>query len=439
MTFKTIAAPTRRRLLLGLGATLAAPAIARAQSATTLRMWTFLNPTGNAPRERALRDIIAAFEAANPGTRVVVEPQIWDQMTPKFLTAARQGNAPDIVWVVTDLLGDAIHAGTLADLNELFINRWSEERRRDNAGAYWDQCSVGGKHYCLFTSRNYLAIIYRTDLFRGAGIDPAAVRTWDQFLAAAQRLTVRDAAGTVTRYGLGQGFSENQPDPQIVVARLLAAQGTLFTPEGRARFATEAGVEGLRFQTDLVTRHGVTPRQAATWTVDDVIEQFSAGRLAMYVGASVRVSSVQARVGRENVSLMMFPSVDGARPSPAVMAGWAVSVWSGSRNRELAGRFVEYMSGPAGDRHWVETGGQTPALLSTAQAMPQFFADPTNGYLQVASRGSAEAGWLTPIAFGVGGYRQVLNKAAQEVVINAMDPRAALEAAERDFNRRNSR
>ncbi len=442
MTRDTQAAPSRRNVLLGLGAALAAPAIVpstgRAQGATTLRMWTFLNPAGNAPRERALRDIIAAFEAANPGTRIVVEPQAWDQMTPKFLTAARQGNAPDIVWVITDLLGDAIRSGTLADLNELFVGRWPEERRRDNAGAYWDQCSAGGKHYCLFTSRNYIAIVYRTDLLRAAGIDPAAVRTWDQFVAAAQRLTVRDG-GNVTRWGFGQAFSESQPDPQIVVARLLAAQGTLFTPEGRARFATEAGIEGLRFQADLITRHNVCPRQAATWTVDDLIEQFSADRLAMYIGASVRISAVQARVGRDKVGMMLWPSVDGARPSPAVMAGWAVSVWSGSRNREIAGRFVEFMSGPEGDRRWVETGGQTPALLSTAQAMPQFFADPANGYLAVASRGSAEAGWLAPIEYGVGGYRQVLNKAAQEVVINSMDPRAALEAAEREFNRRNSR
>jgi multiple sugar transport system substrate-binding protein len=442
MTRTTPPSATRRQVLRGLaaaaGTSLAAPAIVAAQGGTTIRMWTFLNPAGQAPRERALRDIIAAFEAANPGTRVVVEPQVWDQMTPKFLTAARQGNAPDIVWVVTDLLGDAIRSGALADLNELFVSGWPEERRRDNAGAYWDLCSVGGKQYCLFTSRNYIAIVYRTDLFREAGIDPAGVRTWDQFREAAQRLTVRDGAN-VTRWGFGQGFSENQPDPQIVVARLIAAQGSPFTADGRARFATEAGIEGLRFQCDLITRYSCCPRQAATWTVDDVIEQFSSDRLAMYIGASVRISGVQARVGRDKVSMMLWPSVDGQRPSPAVMAGWAVSVWSGSRNRALAGRFVEFMSGPVGDRHWVETGGQTPGLLSTAAAMPQFFADPANAYLQVASRGSAEAGWLSPIDFGVGSYRQLLNKAAQEVVINNMDPRAALEAAEREFNRRNNR
>ena len=44
-----------------------------------------------------------------------------------------------------------------------------------------------------------------------------------------------------------------------------------------------------------------------------------------------------------------------------------------------------------------------------------------------------------PVTFGVGGYRQVLNKAAQEVVVNNVAPKAALEAAEAEFNRRNNR
>ena len=56
-----------------------------------------------------------------------------------------------------------------------------------------------------------------------------------------------------------------------------------------------------------------------------------------------------------------------------------------------------------------------------------------------SSSGSSTAGWLAPVAYGVGGYRQVLNKAAQEVVVNGVAPKAALEAAEAEFNRRNNR
>lgn len=433
---------TRRAVTAGLATLVAAHAAngpARAQGPQTVRMWTFLNPTGNAPREKALAQIIAAFEAANPGTKIVVEPQVFDQMTPKFLAAAQQGVAPDVIWAITDLLGDAINSGALADLRDLFIKNWTPAQVADHAGSYWDMCSVGSKHHCLFQSRNYIGMFYRKDLFAEAGIAPERLTSWPAFIAAAQKLTQKDAAGNVTRWGFGQAWSENQADPQLTVTYLLAKQGGLFDDQGRARFATPAGIEGMTLQTDMVTKHGITPRQSAGWTVDDLNEQFTAGRVAISTGASVRVSTLQARMGADKVGFMLVPGMDGKAHSPAVMAGWAVGVWSGSKVRETAGRFVEFMSGAAADKLWVTVGGQTPALASTPKSLGDFMANPANAYLEVASRGSATAGWLAPIAFGVGGYRQVLNKAAQEVVTNGVTPQAALERAERDFNRRNNR
>ncbi len=428
----------RMTLLAGLALASLTAGVAGAQ-AQTIRMWTFLNPTGNAPREKALAEIITAFEAANPGAKVVVETQVWDQMTPKFMAAAQQGTAPDIVWVITDLLGEAIKSGALADLKPVFVDKWSPEQLKDNAGPYWDLCNVAGKQYCLFTSRNYIGLFYRRDLFKDAGIDAASLTTWPAFTEAAKKLTVKDSSGAVTRYGFGQGWSESQPDPQIVTSYLLAKQGTLFDEKGRARFATPAGIEGLTIQTELVTKHEATSKQATTWTSDDVYEQFSAGRAAMITGASVRFSTLQARLGADKIGFMLVPGIDGKPHSPAVMAGWAVGAWSKGKNLELAGKFMDFMNGPQADKLWVEKGGQTPALASTPKALASFFADPANEYLAIAGKGSASAGWLAPIDFGVGGYRQALNKAAQEVVTNGATPQAALERAERDFNRRNGR
>jgi multiple sugar transport system substrate-binding protein len=431
--------PSRRTVVAGFAAAAALSSFAFAQSATTIRMWTFLNPTGNAPREKALAQIIADFEKANPNVKVVVEPQVFDQMTPKFMAAARQGSAPDVIWASTDLLGDAIKSGVLADLNPLFINKWTDAQKKDHAGAYWDQCAADGKHYCLFQSRNYIGMLYRVDLFKEAGIDATKLTTWPAFIEAAQKLTARDAQGQITRYGFGQAWSENQADPQLVATYLLAKQGTLFDSNGKARFATAAGVEGLTLQTEMVTKHNLTPRQAATWTVDDLYEQFASGRVATATGASVRVSTVQSKMGKDKVGFMLYPGVDAKPHSPAVMAGWATAVWSGGRNRELAARFVEYMASAEADSLWVTTGGQTPVLASTPSRLPDFFAKPENDYLKVASLGSSTAGWLAPVTFGVGGYRQALNKAAQEVVVNNVAPKAALEAAEAEFNRRNNR
>lgn len=428
-------------LALGLAASVISMTLATAALAqdTTIRMWTFLNPAGTAPREVALAKIIANYEAANPGTKILVEPQVWDQMTPKFLAAHANGNAPDVIWVVTDFLGDAIKSGSLADLNELFINDWSPERVADNAGAYWDLTNVDGKQHAIFVSRNYISLMYRKDLLDEAGIDPNSFKTWEEFRDAAKQLTVTDGSGNVVRYGFATGFSEQQADPSPIIPQILAAGESPFNADGTANFTTPTAVSAMTFLTDLVTEDKVSPAESVSWTVDDLFEQFAADRVAMVQGPAVRVTTLQAKLGKDKVGLAMWPGNGTVEHSPAVMAGWAVGVWSGSSVKEAAGKFVEYMLGPDGDRIWVENGGQVPGLLSTLDSMKDFMSQPGNEFLSVAAEGSAKYGWLTPIDFSVGGYRQVLNKAAQRILVEGVPVEQALQEAGEEFNRQNNR
>lgn len=413
-----------------------APASAQTK---TIRMWTFLSATGTTPREVALAQIIKNYEAANPGTKIVVETQVWDQMTPKFLAAHRAGNAPDISWVVTDFLGDAIGSGSLADLNELFIRKWPAEQVKDHASAYWDLTKKGDKQYAMFASPNYISILYRADLLKAAGIDPASIKTWDDLRAAAEKLTVKNAAGQVTRYGYAQGFSEQQADPHMMIPYLLGEGEQLFKPDGKANFASPAGIAGMTYATDLIKKYQVSPPQSATWTVDDLFEQFSSDRVAMIQGPSVRVSSLQAKLGKENVGQMLWPGNGKTAHSPAVMAGWAVGVWSKGQQKEEAGKFVDYLLGAESEKIWVTVGGQSPLMASTAKAVASFVDQPGNGYIRVAGEGASKYGWLTPIEFNVGGYRQALNKATQRIIVDGVAVKTALEEAEARFNRQNNR
>ena len=71
--------------------------------------------------------------------------------------------------------------------------------------------------------------------------------------------------------------------------------------------------------------------------------------------------------------------------------------------------------------------------------MKAFTALPANAYLTTAAQGVARYGWIPSVEYGVGGYRQALNKAAQDVIVGNVDPKAALEAAEKRFNQQNNR
>ncbi|MFB8343865.1 ABC transporter substrate-binding protein [Brucella cytisi] len=426
---------TTYKMLLSTGAILAIAMLAAGPSmAETVRMWTFLKPEGTSPREQALAKIIKDFEAANPDINIVVEPQVWDQMSPKFLAAHANGSAPDIIWVVTDFLGDAIGSGSLVDLNEVFINKWPEEKKAAFKDAYWNLTSVDGKQYGLFASRNYIAVMYRPDLFKKAGIAPESIKSWDDFRNVAEKLTTKDASGNVSRYGFAAAFGEQQADPNPLVPRTLGSGEHLFKDDGAANFTSPATVQAAEYLADLV-KDGISPAQSASWTVDDLIEQFVSGRVAMVQGAAVRVTTLQDKLGKDKVAFMLWPSSNGKTPDPAVMAGWSVGIWSGSKVQASAGKFVDYMLSEPGDAIWTTVGGQIPGMQTNLVTLQDFLKEPGNEFFSVAAKGSSEAGWLTPINIPVGGYRQELNKAMQHIIVDKAEPRAALKEAEEAFNR----
>lgn len=423
----------KMRRVLGSGLMLAALMMGTASQAETVRMWTFLNPEGQSPREVALAKIITDFEAANPEIDVVVEPQVWDQMTPKFLAAHGAGTAPDIIWVATDFLGDAIASGSLADLNQLFIKDWSDEKKASYKDANWDLTEIDGKQYGIFASRNYIALLYRPDLLAEAGIKIDDIKTWDDLRAASEKLTVKDASGNVARYGFSAAYSEQQPDPSPIIPRILGAGEQLFDAEGKANFANDAGIEAQDFFVSMIN-DGISPAQAANWTVDDLFEQFASDRVAMVQGSAVRVSGLQAKMGADKIGLALWPSESGDKHDPGVVLGWSVGIWSGSKVQESASKFMDYMVGEPGDAIWAEVGGQIPGSTMTVAALPEFFAKPENQFLIIGAQGIREAGWLTPVAFSVGGFRQELNKSIQGMLINKKDAKTALTEAQDAFN-----
>ena len=409
-----------------------------ASGSQTIRMWTFLDPTKTDGRSVALKQIIDNFEAVNPGVKVEVEPQDWPTMTAKFLASAATRTAPDICWCLQDEMGGVLDAKVLEPFENLFLKNWTPTQIDDIADAQWDFAVRDGKHYQITLSKNIIIMFYREDLFRQNGI--SIPKTWDELFEAAKKLTGTDPATGIMRYGLGQSFTTESTEPQIIANMLLETQGSPFDSQRRANWANENGRRALQFTIDCV-KSGITPESALTTTLDDALLEFGAGKYAMVVAGVVRVPNVRqtASFDPNAVQIMLFPSFGGQKNSPGVMAGWSIGVWSGSPNKELAGKFVEAMISPESDKLWVQTGGQVPSRKSTATALASWMADPSNTYLRVISEGFATAGWSQPSDFAVVGWRYDLNQAVQNVLVNNMSIDAALQATAAQFNSRNSR
>ncbi|QQO08702.1 ABC transporter substrate-binding protein [Breznakiella homolactica] len=404
----------------------------------TIRMWTFLDPTKTDGRSVALKQIIDNFEAANPGVTVVVEPQNWSTMTAKFLASAASKTAPDVIWCLQDEMGGVLNAGALEPFENLFLKNWTAAEIEDISDAQWEFAVRDGKHYQVTLSKNLIALLYREDLFKQNNIP--LPRTWDELFAAAQKLTGRDSATGIMRYGLGQSFTTESSDAQIIANMILEEQGSPFDRNGRANWANAAGRKALELTVNTI-KSGITPETALTTTVDDVFLEFGAGKYAMMLGGAVRVPNVKATASFDPnaVQLMLIPSFSGTKNSPSVLTGWSVGVWSGSPEKELAGKFVEAMISPESDKLWVQVGGQAPVRKSTTRALESWLNDPSRAYLKVMSEGFSTAGWAQPTDTSVGGWKFDLNQAVQNVLVNGMSIDDALKATANQFNSRNGK
>jgi multiple sugar transport system substrate-binding protein len=191
---------------------------------------------------------------------------------------------------------------------------------------------------------------------------------------------------------------------------------------------------------DMITKHKITPETAVSYDQEEVFQDFTAGKYGMISGAAVRVPTLRREAKAFDplsIQLIFWPGWSGGDYARGLFSGWAVGVWSKSKVMEEAADFLQFMMNEESDKLWVLDGGQVPVRKSTITALGSFFADPENEYLKKMAEGFAKYCWVTPTDVTISGWREDLNKAAQDVVVNGTDPLEALKKVAKDFNDRN--
>ena len=413
------------------GALVAGPAFAQ----TNVTMWTFLDPNKTSPREIALKQMIADFQAANPGIRVTVEPQDFAQMPAKFFLGHRTGGNPDIVWIDAKNLAGLERSGSGADLDTLLTKAWPQADRDDYyAKSAWDAALFGKARMALPIFNGGSMIYYRKDLLAKAGIDPKTLTSWEAIRQAAKKLTIdTDTDGRVDVWGFGMPLSPLKTEASPVYISLLDKPDALYSDGCKAHFATELGVKGLNYTADLITKDKVTPQEALVLNVDDITDQFIAGRYAIAIGSNLRYSVVRSRAtfGKDNFDIMKWPSWSGEKPGATPLSGWWVAIWKNSKHQAEAAKFVDYMLGPKGVLLWSTVGGQVPTRTSVLN--DKSFAGPENDWVRLMVAAWKETGYMDPPACNTRSMQGALNEATARVVIDKADPMAALKEAEQKF------
>jgi multiple sugar transport system substrate-binding protein len=339
----------------------------------------------------ALRELVEAFEAARPGTRVefVGVPSQGDHIA-KLSTAFAGGSPPDVFLLNYRRLGPFVERGVLAPVD---LGPLSAE---DFYAPSLEAFTYDGQLACLPQNLSSSVAYLNLSLFEQAGVPlPDDDWTWADLQAAARTFASRDIAA----FGFDPMVRNVAPfvwtaGGQVVDDTAAPTAMTFDTPAGRRALEYLDGLQA--YGVDATVRAGSDPA-----------ELFARGELAVYVDSRRAVPGFRRSEGLR-FDVRPLPRADPARPSSTLLASDAYCVAKASAHRELAADFARFAAGPEGGAVLAASGRTVPALKELAAS---------EAFLAPGKQPASSQVWLDVVPT----LRRLPNVAAQDEAEEAAD------------------
>ncbi len=217
-----------------------------------------------------LEATIAAFETEHPNINVEYETLAFGDYFTKLQTVVAAGQAPDAFELNYENFVTYAERGALYDLTLLLSADGSFDPAIYNPTAL-AAFMHDGKQYGLVESFSNVVLFYNKDLFDAAGVAyPTADWTWEDELAAAQKLTGNGVWGTFAPIQFWEFYKT-----------IAQNSGSILNEDKSAVTIDSAeNVETLTWMIDKITTHKVTPSDIDMAGQSDG-DLFKAGKIAM--------------------------------------------------------------------------------------------------------------------------------------------------------------
>ncbi len=378
-----------------------------------------------------IRRQLAEFEKANPGITVEATPSPMAQYPTKVVAAAKAGEMPDIVFLEIWWIQNWIQEGYMLDLTP-YVDKVGGKAF---LGKYYDNliqlASRNGKVYALPIFAAGWCLYYNTEMFKEAGLDPNKPPTnWAEFLAYAQKLTKKDAAGNVVQWGYGVHGSNLGSNVSRFVQWMVGNGAEPLSPDNkRALLDQPKAIEALKFWSELYTKYGVVPPGSIQNGPGEVRSLFAQKKIAMQMGILWGLDQVFAEnpAMRSITRIAQFPrQIPNA---PSILAPGFNGIAATSKHPAEAFKVLEYWSRPENILALYKAtryGPVEPAVF----ALPEVKSDP---YLQVQAKINENLKTL-PLIPQWERASKIIGDAMQRALTGAKTPEAAFKEANAQIN-----
>jgi len=345
-------------ILLILFILTAITSVTAAQDTTTLScgMW-------GSPEEIAVHQQVAdAYMKANPNVKIELWSQPWGDYFTKLDTLFAAGDGtqiPDVFFMSP--VQKYASSKLIQDLTPYI------EKTKFDLKDYWpgalESTSWDGKVYGLPRDSAVEVLYYNKDDFDKAGLKyPTDDWTWDDLAKAAEALTVKDASGRVSRYGLaaegGKYFNFVGGNGGLIL-------DDMFKPTECKLSAPEA-VAGIEFFAGLMN-DGFAWRDANLGQAGGDQAVFLSDQAAMFIQNASRVPALNAAGVNYDVAAVPKAPSGGRQAGSTNGAAWVMSALT--QKSDAAWAFMQFLQSPEGGQAvYFSAGDAFPPTKSGANS-----------------------------------------------------------------------
>ncbi|MGY2993757.1 ABC transporter substrate-binding protein [Mesorhizobium sp. URHB0026] len=305
----------------------------------------------------SLKATVAGFNKVHPDIKVTVQ-DLGNQPTyDKSIAGCAAGGVglPDIVTIEN---GEAENYWSqfpdcFVDLHTLGYTAEDQKKFPDFKRT---ELEVGDKAYAMPWDSGPVAAFYRRDFYEKAGVDPASIKTWDDFIAAGKKIQAANPGVSMTNADFN-GDSE--------FFRMISnEQGcAYFAEDGQSITVNQPKCVDAMTKVKEMKDAGIV--SSADWGTK--ITNNTAGTVATQVYGGWYEGTIRTESAGENGKwgVYLMPSLTADGPHAANLGGSSLAITSASKNKEAAYEYLKYTLGTnEGQITMLKEFGLVPSLVS---------------------------------------------------------------------------
>ena len=374
----------RRTLLASATATLAAPAIARAQGVKI----SFYYPIAVGGPIPAIVDGYCKEFQAKIGVEVTpVYAGNYGETLTKAVTAIKGGSGPAMAVLLAAEMHSLQDMDILASLDDVGLDAEGKKWMDGFYPAFLANSRADGKLWSVPFQRSTAVMYYNKAAFAEVGLDPEKFpRTWAELQATAVKLTKKDPAGKVTRWGVK--MAADTGNAQWTFGALAnQANHVLMNEAGtETYFNHPKAIEALAYWRGLA-QSGASPEGVSGW--GQLTPDFLEGNAAIIQHTTGNLTNLRNNA-KFPFGIAGLPGKDGPR---TVVGGGNIYFFKNANpaERKAALAFARFLTEPERAADWSMRVGyiavrpeayETKTLKDYIASFPA--ADVARGFLPVA-------------------------------------------------------